>query len=149
MKPAEQEMVTNTLMALFDGGIIGYEVALEVPEEIKQARRVSQDRDRITSQAQEEAERIVARAQQRAEELLEERGLLQLAEERADDLLREAEGNSRELRQDAEEYAREVLQKLDQYMDDILTEVRRGGDALSDVPAPLIESEEPEPVTPA
>ena len=36
MKPAEQEMVTNTLMALFDGGIIGYEVALEVPEEIKQ-----------------------------------------------------------------------------------------------------------------
>ena len=36
MKPADQEMVTNTLTALFDGGVIGYKVALEIPEEIKQ-----------------------------------------------------------------------------------------------------------------
>ena len=36
MKPADQEMVTNTLTALFDGGIIGYEVALDMPEQIQQ-----------------------------------------------------------------------------------------------------------------
>ena len=35
MKPADHEMVTNTLTALFDGGVIGYKVALEIPEEIK------------------------------------------------------------------------------------------------------------------
>ncbi|MER3484708.1 MAG: hypothetical protein C4345_00740 [Chloroflexota bacterium] len=43
------------------------QMRIVVPEEIKQARRVSQDRDRITAQAQAEAERIIKQAQAAAE----------------------------------------------------------------------------------
>ena len=38
MNAAEKDIVTDTLIALFDSGILGHEIALETPEEIKQFR---------------------------------------------------------------------------------------------------------------
>ena len=122
------------------------QMRIVVPEEIKQARRVSQDRDRITSQAREAAERITARAEQRAGEIIAERGLLQMAEDQAAELVGQAETHSRDIREGADDYALQVLQALGQHLEAILDEVRHGMEAISDQPPPLLEEgEEPVP----
>ena len=48
-----------------------------VPEEVRQAKRINQESERILERAQEEAEHIKARAQEQAAFLIGERGLTQ------------------------------------------------------------------------
>ena len=101
-----------------------------VPEEIKQARRVSQDRDRITSQAQEEAERILARAQEQADRLMDEQGLLDQVRDREREILDEAEAHAQQMREDAERYVVEMLEELHRRLDVMLGQVQGGIEAL-------------------
>jgi vacuolar-type H+-ATPase subunit H len=102
------------------------QMRIVVPEEIKQARRVSQDRDRITAQAQAEAERIVKQAQERAEQLLQERELLKLAEQRSQEIIDEATRRAEEIREGADAYALEVLQTLYEELERYRHEIERG-----------------------
>jgi hypothetical protein len=106
------------------------QMRIVVPEEIKQARRVSQDRDRITGQAQEEAERIVARAHEQADRLMDEQGLLDRAREREREIVEEAEVHAQEIRDGADQYALQILEALNRQLGGILTEVQGGIDAL-------------------
>ena len=56
------------------------ELRVAVPEEVRAAKRINSEGERIIEKAQEEAERIVARAQEQAAFLIDERGLTQQAE---------------------------------------------------------------------
>src|SRR5579884_1705670 len=69
-----------------------------IPEEIKTARRLNQDRERITQQAETEAERILTEAQERAAGLVDEHGLVQEAERRAEEILTAADNQAEEIR---------------------------------------------------
>ena len=59
------------------------QLRVAVPEEVRAAKRINSEGERIIEKAQEEAERIVARAQEQAAFLIEERGLPLAAEARA------------------------------------------------------------------
>jgi len=61
-----------------------------IPDEIKQARRISQDREKVLAQAQTEANRLVTQAQERVERLTAEDNLRLMAEERAHELIAQA-----------------------------------------------------------
>lgn len=106
------------------------QMRIVVPEEIKQARRVSQDRDRITSQAQDEAERILARAQEEADRLLDERGLLDVARQREREIIEDAEAAAAELREGADQYVLDVLESLHRRLNNASAEVTGGINAL-------------------
>ena len=106
------------------------QMRIVVPEEIKQARRLSQDRDRIVGQAQEEAERIIARAHEQADRLMDEQGLLDRAQEREREIVEEAETHARDIREGAEQYALQILEALNRQLGGVLREVQGGIDAL-------------------
>ena len=111
------------------------QMRIVVPEEIKQARRVSQDRDRITGQAQEEAERILARAQEQADRMMDEQGLLDRAHEREREIVEEAEGHAQQIREDAEQYALDILEDLNRRLGGVLHQIQGGIEALRPRPA--------------
>jgi dsDNA-specific endonuclease/ATPase MutS2 len=106
------------------------QMRIVVPEEIKQARRVSQDRDRITGQAQEEAERILSRAHEQAEQLMDDQGLLDRAREREQEIVEEAEQQAQEIREQADQYAYQILDELNRLLGPILSQVQAGIDSL-------------------
>jgi hypothetical protein len=106
------------------------QMRIVVPEEIKQARRVSQDRDRITGQAQEEAERVLARAQEHADRMMDEQGLLDRAHIREQEIIEEAEGRAQQMREDAEQYVLDILEDLNRRLGTVLGQVQGGIDAL-------------------
>ena len=59
----------NAALGLID------ELRVAVPEEVRAAKRINSEGERIIEKAQDEAERIVAKAQEQAAFLIDERGL--------------------------------------------------------------------------
>ena len=74
----------NAALGLID------ELRVAVPEEVRAAKRINSEGERIIEKAQEEAERIVARAQEQAAFLIDERGLTQAAEAESRRMIAEA-----------------------------------------------------------
>ena len=89
------------------------ELRVAVPEEVRAAKRINSEGERIIEKAQEEAERIVARAQEQAAFLIEERGLTEAAEAESRRIIADADDEADEVRRGADEYAAGVLVGLE------------------------------------
>ena len=63
------------------------QLRVAIPEEVKQARRINQESDRVLSKAREEAEQIIGAAQEQAALLLQDQSILHEAETRSQDML--------------------------------------------------------------
>ena len=101
-----------------------------MPEEVRAAKRINSEGERIIEKAQEEAERIVARAQEQAAFLIDERGLTQQAEAESRRIIAEAESDAEEVRRGADEYAVNVLVGLEGDVVKTLQSIKKGIDLL-------------------
>jgi cell division septum initiation protein DivIVA len=97
-----------------------------VPEEVRAAKRINSEGERIIEKAQEEAERIVARAQEQAAFLIDERGLTQSAEAQSREIIGEAHRDADEIRRGADEYAVSVLVGLEGDVVKTLQSIKKG-----------------------
>ncbi|MEO7018900.1 MAG: hypothetical protein ABI234_01955 [Ktedonobacteraceae bacterium] len=96
-----------------------------IPDEIKQARRVIQDKERILAQAQAEANGLLARAREESELAVNRQGLLKVAEARSQELVQRAEGEAEQLKNEADGYVIETLRALRDHLNSIETEIGR------------------------
>lgn len=101
------------------------QLRMSLPDEIKQARRINQEKERILNQAHEEAKRIVAAAEEEANRLVNNDELIRAAEERAADIVQSAQEKAEQIRQGADLYAAEALHTLEEHLATIETEVAR------------------------
>jgi vacuolar-type H+-ATPase subunit H len=108
------------------------QLRLTIPEEIKTAKRVNSEVDRLLEQAREEAEQILARAQEQATYLIEERELTRQAEEMSLEIVRQARSEGDVVRRGADDYAAEVLSKLEVEVMRTLKSIRLGLDLLDE-----------------
>lgn len=95
-----------------------------IPEEVRQARRISQEGERLMVNAKQEADQIVAAAQEQAALLLAEHELSRRARERNDELLGRAEAQAEETMRGADQYAADVLRRLESDLERTLGTVR-------------------------
>jgi vacuolar-type H+-ATPase subunit H len=109
------------------------QMRISIPEEVKKARRLQQERERLIAQANEEAERIVALAREQAVALVHEHEVIKQAEEQAQIVLEQVQGEAQEVRAGADDYALVVLQQLEAQLMQQLSTVRNGISTL--VPA--------------
>jgi len=106
------------------------ELRVAVPEEVRAAKRINSEGERIIEKAQEEAERIVARAQEQAAFLIDERGLTAQAEADSRRITEDAERDADEIRAGADEYAVGVLVGLEGDVVKTLQSIKRGIELL-------------------
>ncbi|NOK63475.1 MAG: hypothetical protein GFH23_1086718n31 [Chloroflexi bacterium AL-N1] len=92
---------------------------VSVPEELKQARRIVSEQDRLLQEAQ-----------QRVHQAMEEQGLLKAVEEERERLLDQAELDATNVRGGADDYARQVLEELEQRLEKLTLNVQNGLKAL-------------------
>jgi vacuolar-type H+-ATPase subunit E/Vma4 len=97
----------NAALGLID------ELRVAVPEEVRAAKRINSEGERIIEKAQDEAERIVAKAQEQAAFLIDERGLTQAAESLSRQIIADAHTDADDIRRGADEYAVGVLVGLE------------------------------------
>jgi hypothetical protein len=102
------------------------ELRVAVPEEVRAAKRINQEGERIIEKAQDEAERIVARAQEQAAFLIEERGLTEAADGESRRIIALAQDEADEVRRGADEYAEGVLAGLEADVTRTLSSIQRG-----------------------
>jgi vacuolar-type H+-ATPase subunit H len=136
-----EDLVANgRKLPLTDSVIIDQARALEwidqlrvtIPEEIKSARRVTNEVERLLEQAREESEQILARAQEQATYLIEERELTRQAEELSHEIVRQAQAEADEIRRGADDYASDVLVDLESEVMRTLKTIKRGLELLED-----------------
>jgi hypothetical protein len=107
-----------------------------IPDEIKQARRIIQEKERILAQAQADASNLLTRAREETERVMQREGLLHAAEERSQELVRRAENQTQNmiqlaeqqaehLKNDADSYVTETLRNLREHLVSVETEVSR------------------------
>jgi hypothetical protein len=120
------------------------ELRAAIPEEIRAAKRINSEGERILEKAQEEAERIVASAQEQAAFLIEERGLTAAAEDASGRIIAQAQDESAEVRRGADEYAASVLIGLEGEVVRTLQSIKKGITLLDErrqVAGPAIATE--------
>lgn len=107
-----------------------------IPDEIKQARRVVQDKERILAQAQADASTLLTKAREEADKAVSRESLLRAAEERAREILRRSEDQAQQitrragaegeqLKDEADAYVAETLRGLRDHLTDFETEIER------------------------
>lgn len=102
------------------------ELRVAVPEEVRAAKRINAEGERIIEKAQEEAERIVARAQEQAAFLIGERGLTEAALDESARIVAEAVTEADQVRAGADDYAAGVLAALETEVTRTLHGIERG-----------------------
>jgi len=102
------------------------QMRIAIPEEVKKAKRVNQERDRIVAQAHEEASRIIELAREEASGLTSEHELARGAETRAATIVERARHDAEAIKADADEYVIQVLGDLDINLTKTLSVVRNG-----------------------
>ncbi len=90
------------------------QMQVSIPNEIKQARAIIHDKERILTQAQAEANKLLAQAQEKAEVAVHREGLLRLADEKAEQIKAEADA-----------YVAETLRALRDHLTSIEMDIDR------------------------
>lgn len=103
-----------------------------MPEELKEARWIAENRDEMLSEAKRETARILEEAREERAHLLSTEELARAAEQRAHRLLGNAHAREQEIRLGAEAYAGDILLKLDTYLTKLRDAVGRGRGRLGE-----------------
>jgi len=106
------------------------QMRISIPEEVKQAKRVQQEKDRLLSQAKEEADRILSLAREQNQALLADHELVKLAEAQKQEIIEEGYREVEVVRGDADAYAADVLGQLEEQLSGLLRTVQNGITAL-------------------
>jgi bifunctional DNA-binding transcriptional regulator/antitoxin component of YhaV-PrlF toxin-antitoxin module len=112
------------------------QLRVAIPEEVRAAKRINEETERIVERAQEESERILARAQEQAAFLIEERELTKAAEIKSGEIIAAGEREADEIRRGADEYAQSVLVRLEGECIKALQSIKRGLALLDERHAP-------------
>jgi len=90
------------------------EIRIKLPDEIKQANWIKEERQRILAEAQKDADTIINEAESKLEELIDENEITRRAKEAAEEIITKAQNNAKEIRLGALEYADNILYETQQ-----------------------------------
>ncbi len=130
-----EALLTKGYRVPFSGNVIVNEneffeiidqMRIRIPEELKQAKRVQQQQERIIAQAKEEANRIKLQAREEAEAALSQHEQVVVAQAKADQILESARTHAEAMRRDADQYALGVLREMETNLELSLRQVRNG-----------------------
>ncbi len=94
------------------------DIRLKLPEEIKQAKWVKEERQRILLEAQKEASSVIKEAETRIVSMIDENEITRKAYDQANETIINAQRTAREIKQGSLEYADEVLAKMEENLKD-------------------------------
>jgi len=90
------------------------EIRIKLPDEIKKANWIKEERQRILAQAQKDADTILNEAESKIKELIEDNEITRKAKEAAEEIITKAQNNAKEIRLGALEYADNLLYETQQ-----------------------------------
>jgi hypothetical protein len=102
------------------------QMRISIPEEVKQARRVTAERERLLEQTQEEADRMVSMAQEQITNLADDHEVMKAAFTKAEDIISDAHRSAEDIKTESDQYVLDVLSGLEEELMRLMTTVRNG-----------------------
>ncbi len=106
------------------------DIRLQLPEELKQARWMKEERKKIISEAQQEAEGIIKAAEEKAIQMVQEHEITKKAYERATNMIDSAKANAQETKKQTMEYCDEMLSSMQQRFESLAETLKESRDGL-------------------
>ncbi|GAB4417733.1 MAG: hypothetical protein Kow002_04250 [Anaerolineales bacterium] len=102
------------------------QMRISIPEEVKKAKQLLSQKDRVMAQAKEEANRTLEIVREKADEMIKTDSIVAEAQRRADQILAQARADAEATRQEADDYVIESLNRLQDEMERLLNQVGNG-----------------------
>ena len=100
------------------------EIRLVYPDELKEAKWVKEERQRILSEAESRAEAIQKNAEETQMQLIDEHEITRRAYEQANELVNAAQAKSVEIKTDTDQYVDDILNDAEHRLDLLLRKIR-------------------------
>lgn len=104
-----------------------------MPDEIRQAKWIIQEREKVMADSKREAARILEDAQKEIEKRAEESEVARQAQLVAEEIVRKAEAIAREIREGARAYADDVLKSLAENAARVVEQIEQGREELKEM----------------
>ncbi len=108
------------------------QLRVAIPEEVRQARKINAEGERVIARAREEAEQIIGAAQEQAAVLLQDQSVLRQAESKAGEIERGAQDKAEETMRGADQYASDVLVRLESDLVKTLSVIKKSLEVLEE-----------------
>ena len=96
-----------------------------IPDEIRQAKAIVDERDQIISQAQHEADTIIRVADEKAKAMVNQDEIVRQAQAKANDLIMQGQNKFREMRKASNDYVDDIMRRTDEALAETLAELRK------------------------
>ena len=106
------------------------EIIAKMPDELKQAKWVKEERQRILVEAQKEAEDIVKEAENRIISMIDEHEITRKAYEQKAEIIETANEMSREISKGTKDYADSILQNIEVALENALETIQNNRNEL-------------------
>ena len=100
------------------------DIRLKLPDDLKLAKRITEEKQMYLAEAREEAENLIKNAESRIAALVDENEITKKAYEQAEIIISNAKKNAREIRLGTREYADGILSKVEEVLEDLLDVVK-------------------------
>lgn len=100
------------------------EIRLKLPDELKQAKWIKEERQRILVEAQNEADGIIKEAENRIISMIDEHEITRKAYEQKAEIIETANEMSREISKGTKDYADNILEGIEVALQDALTVIQ-------------------------
>lgn len=100
------------------------EIRLKLPDELKQAKRIKDERINILNEAQEEASKILKEAELKIVELVDENSITRQAIEQKEEIIENANRISKEISTGTRDYADSLLAKVEEVLSQTMAIVK-------------------------
>ncbi|HHT49992.1 MAG TPA: ATPase [Eubacteriaceae bacterium] len=95
------------------------DIRVNLPDEIKQAQWIKEERKKILIEAQKEAETITQEAENYIRKMVDDNEITKKAYQQAEDIIQKTQENAKEIRLGTNEYADSILLKLQNQLEEL------------------------------
>lgn len=106
------------------------EIRIRLPDEIKQAQWIKEERQRILAEAQQEADTVIEEANKHILEMVDENEITRLAKEQAEEIISQAQNSAKEMRLGARDYVDGLLESVELNLEDLLNRVKENREEM-------------------
>lgn len=115
------------------------DIRIRLPDEIKQASWIKEERQRILAEAQKDADKMIQDAELRIEELVDKEEITKKAQDRADIIITNAKNNATEIRLGSIDYADELLLEQQEKLKELILLINENRKELREPSSPAKE----------
>lgn len=101
------------------------EIRIQLPDEVKQAQWIKEERQRILIEAQKEADSIMQDAKLHIQEMVEKDEITKKAQKMGEEIISEAQINAKEIRLGARQYTDELLAGVEKNFEEVLNTINK------------------------